>query len=52
MSLDEVMNRVTLTGGIEIGRVPGVVTITMHVPMARLEYLGIAHLVREQYGLA
>lgn len=52
MSLDEVMNRVTLTGGIEIGRVPGVVTITMHVPMARLEYLGIAHLVREQYDLA
>jgi len=51
MSYDEVRNRVTINGAVEIGRLPGVVTVTMLVPMARLEALGIAHLVREQYGL-
>jgi formamidase len=51
MSVAEVMNRVTLTGGIEIGRLPGVVTVTMLVPFGRLEKIGIAHLVRKQYGL-
>jgi len=51
MSVAEVMNRVTLTGGIEIGRLPGVVTVTMLAPMRRLEKLGIAHLVKNQYGL-
>lgn len=51
MSYDEVRNRVTINGAVEIGRLPGVVTVTMLVPMARLEELGIAHLVREQYAL-
>jgi acetamidase/formamidase len=50
MSVEEVQNRVTLTGAIEIGRLPGLVTVTMMVPMERLQALGIAHLVREQYG--
>ncbi len=48
---EEVMNRVTITGAVEIGRLPGVVTVTMLVPLARLEELGLAGLVREQYGL-
>jgi len=52
MSLEETKNRVTLTGGIEIGRLPGVVHITMLVPMERLEKIGLAHLVREQYGIS
>lgn len=51
MSKDEVLNRVTLTGGVEIGRLPGVVTVTMQVPMEKLKALGLADLVREQYGL-
>ena len=51
MSVAEVMNRVTLTGGIEIGRLPGVVTVTMLAPFGQLEKIGIAHLVRKQYGL-
>jgi len=42
---------VTITGGIEIGRLPGVVHISTLVPMKRLEQMGIAHLVKEQYGL-
>jgi formamidase len=51
MDIDEVKNRVTITGGIEIGRLPGVVHISMLIPICRLEQLGIAHLVKEQYGL-
>ena len=51
MDIDEVRNRVTITGGIEIGRLPGIVHISMLTPMSRLEQIGIAHLVREQYGL-
>ena len=48
---DEVLNRVTLTGAVEIGRLPGMVTVTMLVPMERLEKAGLADLVREQYGV-
>ncbi len=51
MDIDEVRNRVTITGGIEIGRLPGIVHISMLTPMSRLEQIGIAHLVKEQYGL-
>ncbi|HEY5292528.1 MAG TPA: acetamidase/formamidase family protein [Burkholderiales bacterium] len=49
-SKDEVLNRVTLTGAVEIGRLPGMVAVTMLVPMERLEKAGLADLVREQYG--
>jgi len=51
MDIDEVKNRVTITGGIEIGRLPGIVHISMLTPISRLEQIGIAHLVKEQYGL-
>ncbi len=51
MAIDEVKNRVTITGGIEIGRLPGIVHISMLTPISRLEKIGIAHLVKEQYGL-
>ena len=51
MDVDEVKNRVTITGGIEIGRLPGMVHISMLTPLSRLEQIGIAHLVKEQYGL-
>jgi formamidase len=50
-SKEEVMNRVTITGAVEIGRLPGVVTITMLVPMANLKEVGLAELLRRQYGL-
>jgi formamidase len=52
MSLDEVMNRVTITGAVEIGRHPGVVTVTLLAPLARLDAIGLGGLVRQQYGLA
>jgi len=51
MSKEEVMNRVTISGAVEIGRLPGVVTVTMLVPMTKLAELGLAQLVKEQYGM-
>lgn len=51
MTVPEVMNRATITGSIEIGRHPGVVTATFRVPVERLERLGIMEYVREQYGM-
>ena len=51
MTKEEVMNRVTISGAVEIGRLPGVVTVTMLVPMTKLAELGLAQLVKEQYGM-
>jgi formamidase len=51
MSTEETLNRVTLSGAVEIGRLPGVVTVTMLAPLAKLQELGLGDLVREQYGL-
>ncbi len=50
MSKEEVLNRVTISGAVEIGRLPGVVTVTMLAPLGRLAELGLAELVKEQYG--
>jgi len=49
MNINEVKNRVTITGAVEIGRLPGVVHVTMLAPLKRLKEIGIAHLVRQQY---
>lgn len=51
MTEGEVRGRCTFTGGVEIGRLPGVVQLNMLAPMDRLEDRGIAHLVRNQYDL-
>jgi formamidase len=48
---EEVLNRVTISGAVEIGRLPGVVTVTMLAPLTRLAELGLAELAKEQYGL-
>lgn len=50
MSKDEVMNRVTISGAVEIGRLPGVVTVTLLAPKERLANAGLLELVTEQYG--
>ena len=47
---EAVKNWVTLTGGVEIGRLPGTVTVTMMAPISKLQQLGIAHLAQEQYS--
>jgi acetamidase/formamidase len=51
LSKEEVLNRVTLSGAVEIGRLPGVVTVTMLARMAKLAELGLAELVKEQYDI-
>jgi formamidase len=50
MTVEEVKNRATINGGIEIGRHPGVVQITFRAPVDRLERLGLKPFVQEQYG--
>ncbi|MHA1860361.1 MAG: acetamidase/formamidase family protein [Candidatus Asgardarchaeia archaeon] len=51
MSLEEVKNRVTITGAVEIGRLPGIVQVSMQVPLRILEKLGIADIVSKHYKL-
>jgi formamidase len=50
MTRDEVKNRATISGAIEIGRLPGFVQLNMLAPRDRIEQLGLAHLVEAQYG--
>lgn len=52
MSVPEVMNRATVTGGIEIGRHPGVVQVTFRAPVDRLAARGLLALAEEQYAAA
>jgi formamidase len=49
ITVPEVMNRSTVTGSIEIGRHPGVVTVTFLVPKHHLEKLQLLALAAEQY---
>lgn len=51
MSVEEVRNRVTITGAVEIGRLPGIVQVSLQVPIRDLERVGIADLVARHYGL-
>ncbi|GLC90153.1 acetamidase/formamidase family protein [Lysinibacillus piscis] len=49
MSEPEVLNRTTITGSIEIGRHPGVVTATMQIPKTVLKKMRIYKTVKRQY---
>lgn len=49
ITVPEIMNRATITGSIEIGRHPGVVTVTFLAPTSYLDQLGLTHLVRDHY---
>jgi acetamidase/formamidase len=51
ISEGEVRSRCTFSGGVEIARLPGVVQLSMLVPTARLEALGLADPVASHYGL-
>ena len=50
-SVEEIKNRCTVTGGLRIGRAPGVVTATFLAPVKKLKKLGIYPYIREQYRL-
>ena len=49
IAYDEVLNRATIAGSIEISRLPGVVRVTFLCPKSILARMGILHLVQEQY---
>jgi hypothetical protein len=51
MSIAEVRNRVTITGAVEISRLPGMVQVSIQAPISRLEEIGLADMVTEHYGL-
>jgi acetamidase/formamidase len=48
-SIAEVKNRATITGDIQIGRLPGVVQVTMLTPSSVLKKLNLLDLYQEQY---
>jgi formamidase len=50
LSVPEVMNRATITGGIEISRHPGVIQVTFLAPLTALEKAGLLTFAEEQYG--
>lgn len=49
ITVPEVLNRATITGSIQIGRHPGVVTVTFLVPVEMIEKLGLYEDVEDQY---
>jgi acetamidase/formamidase len=49
LRVNDVRNRATITGAIEIGRHPGVVQATFLAPVERLKACGLLELAREQY---
>jgi acetamidase/formamidase len=51
MSVEEARNRATISGAVEIGRLPGIVQVSMQVPIRILEKLGLDKLVTTQYDL-
>lgn len=51
ITVPEVMNRATINGSIEIGRHPGVVTVTFLAPESYLKDHGLLDLVKSQYVL-
>ncbi|KAF1032614.1 MAG: hypothetical protein GAK37_00424 [Pseudomonas sp.] len=51
LSVDEVRNRATINGSIEISRLPGTVRVTFLCPMHILDRIGLGSLVREKYQL-
>lgn len=50
LSNDEILNRATIAGSIEISRLPGVVRVTFMCPDVILQRMGIYHLIQEQYS--
>jgi formamidase len=51
ISVAEVRNRATVTGAIEIGRLPGVIQVTFLAPLANLEQAGLLPFAKEAYNL-
>lgn len=52
LDYDEVRNRATIAGAIDISRLPGVVKVTFLCPLERLDRIGLGTIARRKYGLA
>ena len=50
-SPEEIKNRLTITGGLEIGRAPGTITATFLAPKDSLKKAGLWDIVQEHYNL-
>ncbi|MEM1708922.1 MAG: acetamidase, partial [Nitrososphaerota archaeon] len=50
MSVDEVRNRVTMAGAVEIGRLPGVVQVTLPVPVKKMKELQLYEIAKKLYA--
>ena len=50
MSEDEILNRGTVSGEVQISRLPGVVQLSLQVPRRILEEKGLWNLVSEHYN--
>jgi acetamidase/formamidase len=51
VSVEEVRNRVTISGAVEIGRLPGIVQVSIQAPIRALEKLGLDEIVVAHYRL-
>jgi len=51
MTVEEVRNRVTISGAVEIGRLPGMVQVSIQAPLNALEKIGIDDIVTSHYHL-
>lgn len=51
LSKEEVKNRLTTTGSLEIGRAPGTITATFLAPVEVLKNINIYSYIKEQYNL-
>ena len=51
ITVEEVKNRCTINGALEIGRAPGTVTATFLAPVCLLKKAGLWDVVKAQYGL-
>jgi len=52
ISQAEVRNRCTISGAVDIARLPGAVQLTMLTPLDYLDRTGLGELVRRQYGMS
>lgn len=50
VTVPEIMNRATITGSIDVGRHPGVVTVTFLTPKQYLEKKGLLDIIKQFYG--
>ena len=50
ISFDEVRNRVTISGGIDIGRAPGTVCVSLRVPLEMIDNDQLAQMIMAKYS--